>query len=921
MTTPQALPVKRWPLALILLVVLGVLALTSLPALIRLLSDWYWFSAVGFQSVFVKTLGTKLLLGFGTGLLAFGFFYANLRFSQRGVVPDPLVVNINAKTPKVDVTRLLRLLALPVSGFLAFIVGVSASSQWLVLLQYLNRTAFGVSDPAFGKDIGYYFFTLPGVAAVTAFVLSLTVLTLLMVSPLYLVRGDIVIRGRRITIEPSAERHLGALLAVLFLATAVSLFWVRLPSLLFSGSGPIHGAAYADLTARVPFIYASAVVSIIGAGLIAWGLKSHRLPRFLAVAVVLYLVTGVVGGLYPAAIQRFVVDPNELVKETPFIERHIEATRAAWNLDEVEIRTMSGEASLTLDDIRANSGTIRNIRLWDRGPLLQTFGQLQEIRTYYDFVSVDDDRYMIDGELRQVLLSPRELNSASLPSRTFINEHLTYTHGMGLTLSPVNQVTLEGLPTLFIKDLPPASSVSIGVTRPEIYYGELSNDYVFVNTRQAEFDYPSGDSSATTVYAGVGGVRVNSIFRKLLLAARLGSANVFLNKDIHNGSRVLYHRNIRERAEKALPFLRWDADPYMVVTDEGRLKWFLDAYTTGNRYPYSQPYRDGPNYLRNSVKVLIDAYDGTIDAYIAEPDDPIIQTYAKIFPNLLQPLEDMPDDLRAHIRYPDDLFRAQTELYATFHMDDPTVFYGREDQWQIPSASGTRGEGSRDPYMRHIVMKLPEEASEEFILMTPFTPRGKENLTAWLVARMDGEHYGQLVVYRFPRQSLVFGPTQIVNRIDQDTDVSRQITLWDQAGSDVIRGNLLVIPIEEALLFVQALYLRAEGGRIPELKRVIVAFENRVVMEETLERGLSRLFGGTVLAETGRVLPQLPVTTAGAAATAATVSPAMADLLRQAEDHYQRALDAQRNGDWATYGDEIEQVGSVLRRLRGLLNR
>ena len=921
MTTPQALPVKRWPLALILLVVLGVLALTSLPSTIRLLSDWYWFSAVGFQSVFVKTLGTKLLLGFGTGLLAFGFFYANLRFSQRGVVPDPLVVNINAKTPKVDVTRLLRLLALPVSGFLAFIVGVSASSQWLVLLQYLNRTAFGVSDPAFGKDVGYYFFTLPGVAAATAFVLSLTVLTLLMVSPLYLVRGDIVIRGRRIAIEPSAERHLGALLAVLFLATAVSLFWVRLPSLLFSGSGPIHGAAYADLTARVPFIRASAVVSIIGAGLIAWGLKSHRLPRFLAVAVVLYLVTGVVGGLYPAAIQRFVVDPNELVKETPFIERHIEATRAAWNLDEVEIRTMSGEASLTLDDIRANSGTIRNIRLWDRGPLLQTFGQLQEIRTYYDFVSVDDDRYTIDGELRQVLLSPRELNSASLPSRTFINEHLTYTHGMGLTLSPVNQVTLEGLPTLFIKDLPPASSVSIGVTRPEIYYGELSNDYVFVNTRQAEFDYPSGDSSATTVYAGVGGVRVTSIFRKLLLAARFGSANVFLNKDIHSDSRVLYHRNIRERAEKALPFLRWDADPYMVVTDEGRLKWFLDGYTTGNRYPYSQPYRDGPNYLRNSVKVLIDAYDGTIDAYIAEPDDPIIQTYAKIFPNLLQPLEDMPDDLRAHIRYPDDLFRAQTELYATFHMDDPTVFYGREDQWQIPSASGTRGEGSRDPYMRHIVMKLPEEASEEFILMTPFTPRGKENLTAWLVARMDGEHYGQLVVYRFPRQSLVFGPTQIVNRIDQDTDVSRQITLWDQAGSDVIRGNLLVIPIEEALLFVQALYLRAEGGRIPELKRVIVAFENRVVMEETLERGLSRLFGGTVAAETGPVLPQLPVTTAGAAATAATVSPAMADLLRQAEDHYQRALDAQRNGDWATYGDEIEQVGTVLRRLRGLLNR
>ncbi len=920
MTTDQGLPsLKKGPVIAVLLIVLVMLVLTSIPASIRLLADWYWFSAVGFQSIFVKTLGTKALLGVGTGLLAFVFFYSNLRFSQRGMVPDPLVVNINSKTPKVDVTRLLRLLALPVSGFLAFVVGVSASVQWMVVLQFLNRTAFGVSDAAFGRDVGYYFFTLPAIQVAVGLVLFFTVLTLLMVAPLYLVRGDIVIRGRHIAIEPSAERHLGALLALLFLGTAVSLWWVKLPGVLFSESGPIYGAAFADLTARVPFIRASAVVAVIGAGLIAWGVRSHRLPRFLAVAVVLYLVTGVVGGVYPATIQRFIVDPNELVKETPYMERHIEATRAAWNLDAVEIRAMSGEASLTLDDIRANSGTIRNIRLWDRGPLLQTFGQLQEIRTYYDFVSVDDDRYMIDGELRQVLLSPRELNSASLPNRTFINEHLQFTHGMGLTLSPVNQVTAEGLPTLFIKDLPPASSVSIVVTRPEIYYGELSNEYVFVNTGQAEFDYPSGDSSATTVYEGAGGVRVKSIFRKLVLAVRFGSTKIFLSQDINNDSRVLYHRNIRERVEKALPFLSWDRDPYMVVTDEGRLKWFLDGYTRGRRYPYSEP-RGGVNYLRNSVKVVLDAYDGTIDAYIAEPDDPVIQTFAKIFPNLFQPLDDMPDDERAHIRYPDDLFRAQTELYATYHMDNPTVFYGQEDQWQIPSASSTRGEGSRDPYLRHIVMKLPGEAKEEFIIMTPYTPRGKDNLAAWMVVRNDGEHYGQLVVYRFPRQSLVFGPTQIVNRIDQNTDVSRQITLWDQAGSVVIRGNLLVIPIEEALLFVQALYLQAVGGRIPELKRVIVAFENRVVMEETLERGLSRLFGGAVEGETRPVLPQLSVAD-GVAATAATTSPAMADLIRQAQDHYQRAIDAQRNGDWATYGDEIEELGGLLRRLRELGSR
>jgi uncharacterized membrane protein (UPF0182 family) len=404
------------------------------------------------------------------------------------------------------------------------------------------------------------------------------------------------------------------------------------------------------------------------------------------------------------------------------------------------------------------------------------------------------------------------------------------------------------------------------------------------------------------------------------LGARFRSAKIILSGDIHNDSRVLYHRNIRERVGKALPFMSWDGDPYMVVTDDGRLKWIIDGYTRGSTYPYSQPLNNGINYLRNSVKVVVDAYDGSVEAYIADPDDPVIQTYAGIFPDIFRPLDDMPDDLRAHIRYPDDLFRAQTSLYATYHMEDPAVFYGQEDQWQIPSVA--RREGSRDPYIRHIVMKLPGEEQEEFIIMTPFTPRGKENLTAWMVVRNDGDGYGQLVVYRFPRQSLVFGPTQIVNRINQDTEVSQQVTLWDQAGSEVIPGNLLVIPIEESLLFVQALYLRAQGGRIPELKRVIVAFQNQVVMEETLERGLSRLFGGAVEGDALVAQPgDTPVAQGAPVAAGAATSPAVTDLIRQAQDHYQRALDAQRTGDWATYGDEIEQVGTLLQRLRELLGR
>jgi uncharacterized protein len=560
------------------------------------------------------------------------------------------------------------------------------------------------------------------------------------------------------------------------------------------------------------------------------------------------------------------------------------------------------------------------VRLWDRDPLLQTFGQLQEIRTYYDFVSVDDDRYWIDGEYRQVLLSPRELNVASLPTRTFINERLTFTHGMGLTLSPVNQVTPEGLPNLFIKDLPPVSTVSLKVTRPEIYYGELSNDFVFVDTQQPEFDFPSADSSAFSSYTGGGGISVSGLFRKALLSARLQSLKVLLSQDIQSSSRVLYVRNIRDRAAKALPFLRWDNDPYLVITEDGRLVWLLDGYTTSSRYPYAVQLSDGTNYMRNSVKVVIDAYHGDVTAYIADPDDPIIKTYDAIFPGVLHPLDSMPADLRAHIRYPEDLFRAQAELYAVYHMDEPEIFYHREDQWQVPTVPGP--EGAPDRFLRHIVMRLPGETKEEFIFMTPFTPRGKDNLAAWMAARNDGANYGKLVVYRFPRQSLVFGPRQIINRINQNTEISRQVSLWDQRGSQVVRGNLLVIPIEGALVYVQALYLRAEGGsesgRIPELKRVIVAYRNQVVMDETLDRSLAILFGGPIDSDVRAAAepsPSQPVTLGSEAAIAR-----WRELSELAADHYDRALAAQREGNWSEYGTQIAQLGEVLQQLRRLVN-
>jgi len=627
----------------------------------------------------------------------------------------------------------------------------------------------------------------------------------------------------------------------------------------------------------------------------------------------LYFIVGVIAGRgVPALYQRLVVIPNELTKETAQIEHHIEATKQAWGLDAVVTRDLTGEASLTRADIEANEGTITNVRLWDREPLLQTFRQLQEIRTYYDFASVDDDRYWIDGKYRQVLLSPRELNSASLPQRTFINERFVFTHGMGLTLSPVNQVTAEGLPVLFIKDLPPVSDVSLEVRRPGIYYGELSNDYVFVNTNQQEFDFPSGEGSAFTTYDGTGGVSIGSLWRRLLFSMRFGSLKILLSNDLNDESRVLFHRRIAERVQLALPFLLLDADPYIVVTEDGNLKWIVDTYTSSDRYPYAQPLRDGTNYLRNSVKVVVDAYDGSITAYITDPDDPLIQTYAKVFGDVFRPLEDMTADLRAHIRYPDDLFRVQTSLYTTYHMDDPVTFYHREDQWQIPTLA--RGETSRDPFLRHMIMRLPGESSEEFIVMTPFTPRQKDNLAAWMVARSDGEQYGQLVVYRFPRQSLVFGPNQVANRMNQNTDISRQISLWDQRGSQVIFGNLLVIPIEEALIFVRAIYLRAEGGRIPELKRVVVAYQNQVVMEETLQEGLALLFGpGQGPVATGDETAGQPVPKPSVVVGTPQGVPALID---EADRRYRRAVEAQREGNWAAYGEEIRRLGEILEQLR-----
>lgn len=904
---------SRRKLIVPLLVALVVVALLLLPALSRLITEWWWFQEVGYPVVFTNELVTRFGLFLGGGLITAGVLYLNLRAAQRGMVTHPALRRVGEALPNVNVPVLMRSLSLPVAIGFGLLGGLAGSSAWDTVLQAANSTPFGVTDPIFGRDVGWYVFTLPAIEAALGLLFALAMLSLLFIVPLYFLRGDILSRPPTLRLHRPAGVHIAILLAVMFLLTAIRLWVVDVAGLLYSTTGPLVGASYADIHATLPTIRFTAVLALLaGVMVIVGGLKG-KLPRYGLVALGGYFAVALLGrGLYPAAIQKFVVAPTELTRETPFLAHHISATRRAWGIDSVDTRELDGEATLTLADIRNNAPTIENVRLWDRQPLLETFGQLQEIRTYYDFVSVDDDRYVIDGKYRQVLLSPRELNVASLPTRTFINEHLTFTHGMGVTLSPVNQVTVEGLPVLFIRDLPPVSDVSLQVTRPQIYFGEMANEYVFVGTRQREFDHPSGDANVYAAYEGTGGVPVTSLLRRLVLAVRFGSTKILLSGDITNESRVLYYRNIRARASRAFPFLRFDRDPYMVVADDGTLHWILDAYTSTTRYPYSSRLTDGTSYMRNSVKVVLDAYHGSMRAFVSDPGDPLVQTWGKVFPGIFEPMDAMPDDLRRHIRYPDELYRVQATLYTTYHMEAPVDFYHREDQWQIPAV--TRADGST-PFMRHLVMRLPDEEEAEFIYMVPFTPRGKDNLAAWMVARNDGDVYGTLRVYRLSRQSLVFGPTQITNRINQDTEVSRQVTLWDQSGSRVIRGDLLVIPIEQSLLYVQPLYLQAEGGKIPELKRVVVAYQNQVVMRETLDGALSELFGGTSTARTDRPRDVTLPVAAGTEPSGAAVGAEIRALLEEARQRYEAAMEAQRAGDWARYGDEIKRLGELLERL------
>lgn len=906
--------------------------------------DALWFDALGYWGIFATSVGTQIGVWAAVFVLSVAFIGINARLAWNDAPWNFAWLAGTTGELQLTASQLRKMAGSAVAVgvvLLSMMFARWASTFWLEILSFLERVPFDRVDPIFGLDISFYFFQLPLLGHAQQLFFLLTLVSLGAVAAIHIARerlrqGPLNLAGgpgpgpggQVLTIDKgegglearfgpppgrgfsdSARSHLLNLGGVLFLLFAFDFWLQRFDLLTRPSGGVVFGAGYADVNAQLPALWIMVAVSLmVTAALVASVFRSD-LRLAVTGLVGFFLMSVLANGVYPAVVQKFSVLPNELQVEREYLEYNIKATREAYALDRIEVKAFEAASDLTLSDIQSNPLTVKNIRIWDDQPLLTTYGQLQEIRLYYDFVDVDIDRYEINGEPRQVMLSGRELNysAVSATAKSWVNEHLQYTHGYGLTMSPVNVVTTEGLPELWIKDIPPTSKVGLEVERPEIYFGELTNQYVLVRTNAEEFDYPVGDQNAYTRYAGDGGVNIGTLWKKLAFAAHFGSVDMVLSDYLGAETRILLRRNIRERVHSLVPFLDVDSDPYLVLT-EGRLVWVLDAYTSSNRYPYSETVLGGRfNYLRNSVKITVDAYHGSVKFYVSDPEDPMIQVYSAVFEGVFEPLDAMPTDLRAHVRYPVDFFNVQAGKYMAYHMIDPTVFYNKEDMWTLPKELY---DGQARPMQSYyLIMKLPEEEGAEFVLLVPFAPSNKDNMISWLAARSDGDEYGKLILYQFPKQKLIFGPRQIESRIDQDPEISEQLSLWDQGGSRVVRGNLLVIPIEDSLMYVEPLYLQAESSELPELKRVIVSYENRIAMETTLDKALAKVFG-VILAPKDNDSTEAQHEAQGVREAADWRA-----LALQARYTLESAEEAQQRGDWAAYGSALEALRRDLKAL------
>ena len=893
-------------IAILVVILLAFIFFSVIAPFAGFYTDALWFNHLGFQGLFYKMLLAKILMVVIFGACFFALLYGNILVARK-LAPEQKV-DAEGSPLEEFVSRARETWGRLVGWFVAifcvivaFVAGLGWGGKWELVLRYLNHSTYGKKDPLFGKDIGYYLFSYPFIRELVTWLLGVLFFILFAIAVLYVLEGGIRLKRGPDMFAPHVKAHLSVILAAILLVKAWS-YRLNMYELLFQKKGVVWGAGYTDTHAQLPALWIMTILAIVAAAVMLLNIK-YRGWLLPAIAIgSLVVVTALAGTVYPLIIQNYRVKPNERELESTYLKYNIDFTREAYKVNKTLVKPYAAEGTLTLEGVQRNQATLRNIRLWNPGPLLDAYEQLQAIRQYYVFNDVDVDRYTVDAVYRQTMIGAREMLQANLPAaaRTWVNNILVYTHGFGAVMSPSNDVTAEGNPNFFLSDIPPEGPTNIQVKKPEIYFGERSSNYVITNTTEKEFNYPKGDRVQTNIYEGDGGVRVNSIWRKLLFAIRFSDVTLLFSGQVRDTSQVMYARSVAERVGKCAPFLKFDRDPYMVVDESGNLMWIIDGYTTSDRFPYSQPSEGLGNYVRNSVKCVVDAYNGKVWLYVVDPKDPVIRTYEKIFPSIFTSFDKMPPDLRKHLRYPEDIFVAQANILRTYHMTDPGQFYNKEDEWDFPQGLYDGGKQAMVPY--YVILKLPYEKGEEMVLFTAFTPRTKQNMISWLGARMDGDHYGELVTYRFPSGKLVFGPEQIEGRIEQDPEISRQLSLWRQEGSEVIRGNLLVIPIEQSLIYVEPLYLQATQIKIPQIKRVVVVYGQQVVMESTLELAINRLFGGAQAA------PATPTPTEPAPAASKDV----AALAAQASDLYNKAVAAQKAGDWAAYGSYLEQLQGVL---------
>ena len=924
---PSQRHTRRRPL-LLLLIALAIVFFGGRAALSYYV-DVLWFKSLGYEDVFFRTLrlqwGVFAAFAAATFVILYGSFLA-LKRAHLPDLPEGHTILIGGQPIKLPVEPVLRVIALVAALLIALATGAAVSGQWtaLALYWYAPAASGGLVDPIFGRPLSFFLFTLPAWQIILGWLLTLAVMICAVAAVFVLITGGArAISGRLSRHVSLPWSGLSISFAFLLLVFAANAYVSRFERLLEDHT-IFSGVTYTGAHVIVNGMLVVAAAMAVGAAIAIANVRAQR-GRWLLFAVAPAAVCYVVLQVVAWYVSSFIVKPNELVREKPYIEFNTAMTRQAYGLNGVSQREFPAETTVAAADATNNQATLQNIRLWDWRALQDTLRQIQEIRTYYDFPDIDIDRYNIDGKTREVMLAARELNVDKLPesSQNWINEKLIYTHGYGITMNPVNGFTPEGLPDLMLSNMPVQSTVSsLQVKRPEIYFGELTNTDVYVKTRQQEFNYPQGQTNNLSSYEGTGGIAIDGFLRRLIIAFdRDDLGKLPFSDDVNNGSRLLMRRNIRDRVAELAPFLTFDPDAYIVLGEDGRLSWIMDGFTVSDSYPYSTHYLLGngsTNYMRNSVKAVVDAYDGTTTFYVFDAEDPIIGAYRQIFPSLFKDASQMPAGLRKHVRYPELLLKLQAEVYGLYHMTDAEAFYNREDLWTVASEVGMSDAGEQRTQVMQpnfVLMKLPGESGEEFVEILPFTPANRNNLIGWIAGRSDGEHYGTSVVYNFPKTKLVDGPLQIEARIDQNAQLSGQLTLWNQQGSHVRRGALLVIPIGKALLYAEPIYLQAERSPMPELRLVVLALQDRLAYGPTFESALGSLFGGAASSLTAPVISAAPEVKGAVASAASAPADDLNALIGEAAKDladYQRLT---AEGKLGEAGQKLEELKRVLDKL------